>query len=108
MVQSGDLKPIMACTEERMTIPEYANTECAKELGVDCFYGPYRGIFAKNGTPAEAIEAFAAAAEKVVNGTEYQEWCKTQGLDQRTGWMDTETYTAQWNKDHEELTALFG
>lgn len=108
MVQSGDIKPIMACTENRLTISEYANTECAGELKVDCFYGPYRGIFAKNGTPDEAIKAFEAAANKVVNGAAYQEWCKTQGLDQRTGWMDTATYQAQWNSDHDELSKLFG
>lgn len=108
MVQSGDMKAVMACTENRMTIPEYADVECAAEAGVDCFYGPYRGIFAKNGTPEAAIKLFTEAANKVVNGEEYQAWCATQGLDQRPGWMDTETYKAQWEADHTELSELFG
>ncbi len=108
MVQSGDIKPIMACTEKRLTISEYANTECAGELGVDCYYGPYRGIFCKTDMPENAIKAMEAAAEKVVNGQEFQDWCKSQNLDQRTGWMDTATYQAQWQADYEELTALFG
>lgn len=108
MVQSGDMKPIMTCTEKRMTIAEYANTECAGELNVDCFYGPYRGIYAKNGTPEAAIKAFEAAAQKAVASTEFQDWAKSQGLDQRTGWMDTATYQAQWTADHDELTTLFG
>lgn len=108
MIQSGDLKAIMSCTENRLTLPEYTDTECASENNVDCYYGPYRGIFCKNGTPEEAIKTFEAAAQKVVNGQEYQEWCKTQGLDQRTGWMDTATYQAQWTADHDELSKLFG
>ena len=108
MIQSGDMKAIMTCTEERMTIKEYADVECAGELGVDCFYGPYRGIYCKNDMPQEAIDAFAAAAEKAVASSEFQEWAKTQGLDQRTGWMDPATYQAQWDADHEELTQLFG
>lgn len=108
MVQSGDMKPIMVCAEERMTIPEYADTECAGELGVECYYGPYRGIFAKNGTPEAAMKAMEAAADKVVNSDEFQEWAKAQGLDQRTGWMDTETYQKQWEADHDELSELFG
>ena len=108
MIQSGDMKAIMTCTEKRMTIPEYANIECAGELNVDCFYGPYRGIFCKNGTPEGAVKAFVEAAEKAVNSEAYQSWAATQGLDQRTGWMDNATYTAQWQKDHEELTQLFG
>ncbi|MCI8815574.1 MAG: tripartite tricarboxylate transporter substrate binding protein [Angelakisella sp.] len=108
MVQSGDMKPIMTCTEKRMTIAEYANTECAGELNVDCFYGPYRGIYAKNGTPEAAIKAFEAAAQKAVASTDFQDWAKSQGLDQRTGWMDTATYQAQWTADHDELTSLFG
>ena len=108
MIQSGDMKAIMTCTEERMTIDEYKDVECAGELNVDCFYGPYRGIYCKNDMPQEAIDAFTAAAEKAVASSEFQEWAKTQGLDQRTGWMDPATYQAQWDADHEELTQLFG
>lgn len=108
MVQSKDMKAIMVCKEDRMTVPDYADVESAGELGVDCYYGPYRGIFCKNGTPQEAVDAFVAAAEKAVASSDFQAWAKTQGLDQRTGWMDTATYQAQWNSDHDELSALFG
>ncbi|MCI9530052.1 MAG: tripartite tricarboxylate transporter substrate binding protein, partial [Angelakisella sp.] len=63
---------------------------------------------AKNGTPEAAIKAFEAAAQKAVASTDFQDWAKSQGLDQRTGWMDTATYQAQWTADHDELTSLFG
>lgn len=108
MLQSGDMKAIMVCAENRMTIDELKDVECAGELGVDCYYGPYRGIFCKNDMPQNAIDAFVAAAEKVITGKDFQDWAKTQNLDQRTGWMDTATYQAQWDADYEELNALFG
>lgn len=108
MVQSGDIKPIMVCAENRLTIPEYANTECAKENNVDCYYGPYRGVFAKNGMPEAAIKAMEAAGKQAVESEEFQAWAKSQNLDQRTGWMDTATYQAQWKADYEELNGLFG
>ena len=108
MIQSGDMKAIMICSEERMTIDEYKDIECAKELGLECFYGPYRGIFCKNGTPEAAVKLFVEAAQKAVASEEFQTWAKSEGLDQRTGWMDTATYQAQWDADHTELTELFG
>ena len=108
MIQSGDMKAIMTCTEQRMSISEYADVQCAGELGVNCYYGPYRGIFCRNGMPQDAIDAFVAAAEKAVASADFQNWAKTQGLDQRTGWMDTATYQSQWEADHNELTSLFG
>ena len=108
LIQSGDMKAIMVCSEERMTIDEYKDVECAGELGLDCFYGPYRGIFCKTGTPEAAIKLFAEAAEKAVASEEFQNWAKSEGLDQRTGWMDPVTYQAQWDADYAELTELFG
>ncbi|MCM1148547.1 MAG: tripartite tricarboxylate transporter substrate binding protein [Butyricicoccus sp.] len=108
MLQSGDMKGILACTEKRLTIDELKDVECAGEVGVDCYYGPYRGIFCKNDMPQNAIDAFVAAAEKVVNSDEFQNWTKTQNLDQRTSWMDPATYQAQWDADYKELTEMFG
>ena len=108
MIESGDMKVIMSCTEERMSLEGLADVECAGENNVECFYGPYRGIFCKNDMPQEAIDAFVAAAEQAVASSEFQEWASTQGLDQRTGWMDPATYQAQWDADYAELTELFG
>lgn len=108
MIQSGDMKAILVCAEKRLTIEEFKDVECAAEVGVDCYYGPYRGIYCKNDMPQNAIDAFVAAAEKVVNGQEFQDWAKTQNLDQRTGWMDTATYQKQWDDDYKELNAMFG
>jgi tripartite-type tricarboxylate transporter receptor subunit TctC len=108
MVASGDMKVIMSCTEERLTLEGYENVECAGELGLDCFFGPSRGIFYMEGTPEAALKAFEAAAEKAVASDEFQNWAKGEGLDQRQGWLNTADYTKQWDDDYKDLSELFG
>lgn len=108
MIASGDMKAILSCTEERLKREGFENVECTKEVGNDTFYGPYRGIFAKNGTPQEAIDAFAAAAEKAVASEEFQNWAKTEGLNERQGWYNTADYKGMWDEDFKNLTEIFG
>lgn len=108
MLESGDMKVIMTCTEERLTLPGYENVECAGELKLDCFFGPSRGIFYADGTPEAAIKAFEAAAEKAVASEDFQSWAKQEGLDQRQGWLNQADYKASWETDYKDLTELFG
>lgn len=106
LVESGDVKPILVCSENRMTMNAFKDCESAGELGIDCYYGPYRGIFCANGTPAEAIAAFEAAAEKAVASSDFQNWAASQGLDQRPGWQNTADFTATWAADTADLEKL--
>ena len=108
MIASGDMKVILSCTEERLSLAGMENVECAKEVGLDCFFGPSRGIFYTEGTPEGAIKAFEAAAEKAVASDEFQNWAKQEGLDQRQGWMNTADFKAAWDADYKDLTELFG
>lgn len=108
MIASGDMKVIMSCTEKRLTLPGYENVECAADLGLDCYFGPSRGIFYAKGTPEAAVKAFEAAAEKAVASDEFKNWAKQEGLDQRPGWLNTADYTKSWQDDHTQLTDLFG
>lgn len=108
MIASGDMKVILSCTEEKLTLPGYENVQAAGEVGLDCFFGPSRGIFYMEGTPEAALKAFEAAAEKAIASEEFQTWAKGEGLDQRQGWKNMTDYTTSWNTDYEDLTALFG
>lgn len=108
MIESGDMKAIMSCTEERLTLPGLESVECAGELGLDAFFGPARGIFYTEGTPEAAILAFEAAAEKAVASQDFQTWAATEGLDQRQGWLNRADYTAAWDGDYADLNELFG
>lgn len=108
MVESGDMKVIGVCAENRLTLPGFEEAQTTAEIGNDTAYGPARGIFYLNGTPEEAIKAFEAAAEKAWNSDEFQEFVKSQGLDQRQGWRNTADYEAAWDADYADLNALFG
>lgn len=104
----GDMKPIMSASEKRLTLPGFENVQCAGELGLDALFGPARGIFYVKGTPEEALKSFETAAEKAVNSEFFQNWVKTEGLDQRPGWKNREDFKTQWDQDYKDLTELFG
>lgn len=108
MLASGDMKPIMSASEKRLTLPGFENVQCAGELGLDALFGPARGIFYVKGTPEEALKSFETAAEKAVNSEFFQNWVKTEGLDQRPGWKNREDFKTQWDQDYKDLTELFG
>ena len=61
LVESGDIVPILALCEKRMTIAP--DLQCSVENGIDSVMGPWRGIFAKKGTPQEAIDTLLKAME---------------------------------------------
>lgn len=108
MVASGDMKVLFTATEKPLTLPGYENVKCAADLGIDCFFGPSRGIFYIKGTPEGALKSFEAAAEKAIASEFFQKWAKTEGLDQRQGWLNTADFKAQWDEDYKSLTELFG
>ena len=108
MIESGDMNVILTFMEERLTIQGLEDVPTTKELGLESFFGPSRGIFYTNGTPEAAIKAFEAAAEKAIASETFQNWAKSEGLDQRQGWLNREDYQKQWDEDYKALTELFG
>lgn len=106
LIQSGDIKVITVCSEQRMTMDALKDVECTGELGVNSYYGPARGIFCAVGTPEAAIDAFAIAAEKAVASPEFKEFAKSQGLDQRPGFMGPDEYKAWWDSEYKGLSEL--
>ncbi len=81
LIDSGDVVPVLALCENRMGI--YPEMQCTGELGIDSYLGPWRGIFAKKGTPQEAIDAMVAAVEECRQLPEWQEFIKNAAYDQR-------------------------
>lgn len=108
MIESGDMKPVLTCTEQRLTIDAYSDTQCTGELGIDCYYGPYRFIAYKEGTPEAACEALLTAAEKASADEDFQKWVREEGLDQRQIWKGCEELKAQWDSDKAEFEEIFG
>jgi len=52
-------------------------------VGIDSFMGPWRGIFAKTGTPKEAIDAMIAAVEQAKETETWKTFTANAAYDER-------------------------
>ncbi len=82
LIQSGDIVPLLVFCEHRLTI--FPECECTAEVGIDSYAGPWRGIFAKAGTPQGAIDALVAAIEECRQDPSWQEFLHNAAYDERT------------------------
>ena len=81
LVESGDIVPILALCEKRMSIAP--DLQCSVENGIDSVMGPWRGIFAKKGTPQEAIDTLVAAIEEAKQSDTWKEFTHNAAYDER-------------------------
>lgn len=81
LIESGDVIPMLVFCEHRIDIAP--DCECTAEVGIDSYAGPWRAIFAKNGTPQGAIDAIIAAVEEARQDEAWIEFCKNAAYDQR-------------------------
>ncbi|MBR1408113.1 MAG: tripartite tricarboxylate transporter substrate binding protein [Clostridia bacterium] len=81
LVESGNIVPMLALCENRLKV--LPDLECSGEVGVNSFMAPWRAIFAKTGTPQEAIDALVAAVEECRQEATWQEFIKAAAYDER-------------------------
>ncbi len=81
LIESGDILPFLALCENRMTV--YPDMQCTGELEIDSFIGPWRAIFAKNGTPQAAIDAMVAAIEEARQTDAWKTFLHAAAYDER-------------------------
>lgn len=108
LIESGDMKAIISCTEKPLTMKDFSGLVCTGDRKIDCFYGPYRFIGYREGTPEAALKSMLAAAEKASQDKNFLAWVKQEGLDQRETWKNQEDLVNQWNQDNEDFIKLFG
>ena len=82
LIASGDIVPLLVFCEHRLSI--FPDCECTAEVGIDSYAGPWRGIFAKKGTPQGAIDALVAAIEECRQDPSWQEFLHNAAYDERT------------------------
>lgn len=102
LIQSGDIIPLVAICENRMSI--YPDLECTGELGIDSYIGTWRGIYAKKGTPQEAIDAMIAGISKVVERREWKDWAHQGAYDERTGFEAAEDFQRLIDNEYKVFT----
>ena len=105
LLAAGDMRAIVVASEKRISmLPDVPSTG---EKDIASFLGPMRGIFAKRGTPEEAIKAFETAATTAHATAEYQAWMKANALDQRPAFANSADLTKIWAEQSTTLKALF-
>lgn len=103
-IQSGDIIPICTVAKKRLKI--YPDIQCTGDLGIESYMGPWRGLFAKQGTPDEAIDALAVAAEEASKLPAWQDFLRMSTYDERTGFSAREEFTALVADEYTELAAF--
>lgn len=104
LISAGDIVPLLALSEKRMS--RYPNVESAGELGIKSFLGPERGIFAKKGTPAEAIEAFAKAVGEAAQTDEWKAFLERGAYNERPGLALTSEYQQIIDDEYKTFTDM--
>ena len=102
LIATGEAVPILVLSGKRMK--RYPDVECSVELGINSVLGPARGIFAKKGTPQEAIDALSEAIGKAVQDSQWQEFLADGSYDERGGFAGAVEYAADCEKDYKLLS----
>ena len=82
LIESGDIIPLLVFCEHRVDI--LPDCECTAELGIDCYAGTWRAIFAKKGTPQGAIDKLITAIEECKQESTWQQFLRNTAYDQRS------------------------
>ena len=103
-IEAGEIIPLLVLAEKRMN--RYPGVECAKDLGINAFLGSERGIFAKKGTPQEALDAIGAAIAKVTQTPEWNDFLQQGGYDERPGYADSAEYSKVLSDEYKTFTDM--
>ena len=103
-LQTGDIIPMLVLAEKRMN--RYPAVECSKELGINAFLGSERGIFAKKGTPQEAVDALGAIIADAVKTSDWNDFLQQGGYDERPGYASGAEYLSALQDEYKSFSDL--
>lgn len=104
LIAAGDVTPLLALSRNPMR--RYPNIQASGEIGINAFLGPERGIFARKGTPQEAVNAMAKAIEEAANSESWKEFLIRGAYDERPGFASTEEYQKIMNDEYKTFTDM--
>ena len=103
-ISAGDIIPMLVLAEKRMN--RYPSVESSKELGINAFLGSERGIFAKKGTPQEAIDALGAIIAEAVKTSDWNDFLQQGGYDERPGYAAASEYQTALQDEYKSFTEM--
>jgi tripartite-type tricarboxylate transporter receptor subunit TctC len=77
-VEGGILKTLAVLSDERN--PQFEEIPTAKESGIDCSYGTWRGLAVPKETPDAVVDTLVAAMEKIVNSQDFVDFMNSNGF----------------------------
>ena len=84
LIESGDVTPLVVLSEKRLK--SFPDIPCTGEMGIAAYIGTWRGIWARKGTSQAAMDAMDKALRQAWGSDTYQNFCKENGYDERTGY----------------------
>lgn len=102
LIESGDVIPLVACAEQR--VKRYPDMQSTGELGIESYVGTWRALYAKKGTPQEAIDAMVAAIEKAVEDPSWVEFLANGAYDEREGFSTGVEFLALIDSEYDMFT----
>jgi len=93
LIESGDMKPIIAFTEER--VKDFPELPTAVEYGWDITMGRGRGFMLAGGTPEPIADFLEKAIRQACETDEYKVFEKESYLQYRSGWASRAEFTQQ-------------
>lgn len=94
-IQSGELRPLLTCGEERTK--ELPNVPTAKEKGVDVSMYASAGVIARKGTPPTIISEFESMLKRVTEDDVFISNMSKIGLEVK--FMPGKTYSKYWSEE---------
>ncbi|MCM3089893.1 MULTISPECIES: tripartite tricarboxylate transporter substrate binding protein [unclassified Cytobacillus] len=95
-LESGDIKMLIAFTEEKMK--GFEDVPTSTEMGIDVTDGQGRGFMVHADTPPEIIEVLENALKEAKDRAGYKEYEKASYLHLRDGWLGADDYNAELEK----------
>ena len=102
LIKAGDIVPLCAISENRMKL--YPDMQCTGELGINSYIGTWRGIFARKGTPQEAIDALVEAVKKAVETQTWKDFLVSGAYDERPGFAAPAEFATLFESEYKMFT----
>ncbi|SFD16585.1 Bug family tripartite tricarboxylate transporter substrate binding protein [Tropicimonas isoalkanivorans] len=107
LVESGDIRPLVVISDQRIDVPELKDAPSSVEKGIDFTQGSWRGFVVKRGTPEEIKAKIIDAFEQAYADPAYKEVEKQQMTNILPGHLASDEFETLLDEEFEHFRAMF-